>query len=107
MKLAKTLRMFGIVATLIGTVATNSFALPMNQLETVYFSDATYTNEVGYVAHACNGGIYKQGKTSRYRASSTTPCTGSQPLDEIRCYVDSRLTACPTNICDSPLFDCH
>ena len=107
MKFTKTVRMFGIIAALLGCAATQSFALPANQLETIYFSDATYTTEVGYVVRACNGGVYQQGKTSRYRASSFTPCTGSQSLNEIRCYVGSLLTTCPTSICDSPLFDCH
>ena len=107
MKLMKTVRMFGIVATLLGTIATQSLALPANQIETVYFSNATYTTEVGYVVRACNGVVYQQGKTSRYRATSSTPCTGSQPLNEIRCYTGSVVTTCPTNICDSPLFDCH
>src|SRR5262245_43386804 len=107
MKLTKTVWMFGLIAALLGGAATQSFALPMNQLETVYFSDATYTTEVGYVVHACNGGTYTQGKTSRYRASQSTPCTGIQSLNEIRCYVGSLFTTCPTSICESPLFDCH
>ncbi|NOT57541.1 MAG: hypothetical protein HOP18_23290 [Deltaproteobacteria bacterium] len=107
MTLTKTLRMFGIITTLLGSAATQSFALPANQIETVYFSNTTYTTEIGYVVRACNGVVYQQGKTSRYRATSSTPCATSQPLNEIRCYVDNRLTTCPANICDSPLFDCH
>jgi hypothetical protein len=107
MKLTKTVRTFGIVAALLGTLASKSFALPTNQLETVYFSDAKYTTEVGYTVRACNGGVYTQGKTSRYRATTSTPCNGNQSLNEIRCYVGSLLTSCPTNLCDSPLFDCH
>lgn len=107
MTLTKTLRMFGIITTLLGSVATQSLALPANQIETVYFSNTTYTTEIGYVVRACNGVVYQQGKTSRYRATSSTPCATSQPLNEIRCYVDNRLTTCPANICDSPLFDCH
>ena len=107
MKLTKTVRMLGIAATLIGTLATNSFALPANEIETVYFSDATYTNEVGYVFRGCNGGVYKQGTTSRYRVSSSTPCNGSRPLNEIACYANGYQTTCPANICDSPLFECN
>ena len=107
MKLTKTVRMFGIVATLLGTLATQSFALPANEVETVYFSDATYTTEVGYVFHGCTGGTARQGKTSRYGVRSSTPCNGSHPLNEIACYVGNVLTMCPANICDSPLFDCH
>jgi hypothetical protein len=107
MKLSKTLRMFGIIAALLGSAATQSFALPTNEVETVYFSDATYTNEVGYVFRACQGGVYREGRTTRYRASSSTPCNGSRPLNEIECYLDGVHTTCPANICDSPLFECN
>jgi uncharacterized protein DUF6289 len=99
MKLTKSLRVFGIVASLIGITATQSPALPPNELEIVYFSDATYTNEVGYMFRACNGGVYKQGKTSRYRVTSPTPCHGSQLPAEIACFLDGVLTTCPANIC--------
>jgi len=107
MKLTKTLRMFGIIAALIGTTATHSFALPTQEVETVFFSDATYSQEVGYQFRGCTGGVARQGKTSRYRVTSSTPCQGSHPLNEIACYFGNVLTTCPTNLCDSPLFDCQ
>jgi hypothetical protein len=107
MKLTKTLRMLGIIAALLGCAATQSFALPANEIETVYFSDATYAKEVGYVFRACQGGMYREGKTSRYRVHSSTPCNGSHPLNEIACYAGSVLTTCPANICNSGLFDCQ
>ncbi len=107
MKLTKTVRMFGIVAALLGAVATKSFALPTTEVETVYYSDATYTKEVGYIFHGCDGGTYRQGKTSRYPVRSSTSCTGSHPLNEISCYANGYQTTCPANICDSPLFDCQ
>jgi hypothetical protein len=107
MKLTQTLGMFGIVAALLGSAATQSFALPANEVETVYFSDAHFTTEIGYVFHGCTGGVYRGGKTSRYRVSSSTPCHGGHPLNEIACYVGNVLTTCPANICDSGLFDCQ
>jgi hypothetical protein len=107
MKLTKTLRVFGIISALLGFAATQSFALPANEVETVYFSDAGYTNEVGYTILACQGGVYREGRTTRYRARLFTPCNGSRPLNEIRCYVDSIPTTCPADICDSPLFQCQ
>jgi len=107
MKLTKTVRMFGIITTLLGCVATQSFALPANEVETVYFSDAKYTKEVGYVFRGCQGEAYQEGKTSRYRVRSSTPCNGGQPLNEIACYAGSVLTMCPANICNSGLFDCR
>lgn len=107
MKLTKSLRKLGIIAALIGLTATQSHALPANELEIVYFSDATYTTEVGYSFRGCNGGVYTQGKTSRYRATSSTPCNGSRPLNEIACYANGYETTCPASICDSPLFECN
>ena len=107
MKLTKTLGMFGIVAALVGTVATKSFALPTSETEIVYFSNATYTQEVGYEFRGCQGGVSRTGKRTRYRVRSSTPCQGSRPLNEIACYIDNVLTTCPANICDSPLFDCN
>ena len=107
MKLTKSLRMLGTVMAFIGITASQSQALPNNELEIVYFSDATYTNEIGYVFRGCNGGVYKQGKTSRYRVTSSAPCQGSQPLNEIHCYANGYETTCPANICDSPLFECN
>lgn len=106
MNLTKTLRMFGVVAAFLGTAATQSVALPTNEVEIVYFSDATFTQEVGYEFRGCQGGVSRQGKTSRYRAASSTPCNNSRPL-EIACFINGRETWCPANLCDSGLFDCQ
>ncbi len=46
MKLTKTVGMFGIVATLLGAAATQSFAMPNNEVESEYYSDAEVTNQV-------------------------------------------------------------
>jgi hypothetical protein len=78
MKLMKTVRMFGIIAALLGAAPIQSFALPTNKLEIVYFSDATYTNEGGDVFRGCQGDMYRQGKSSRYRATSSTPCRAAR-----------------------------
>jgi Family of unknown function (DUF6289) len=109
MKLTKTLRTFGIVATLLGTVATKSFALPANEVEIEYFSDATLTHDVGYEFRSCNGGVGRQGQRTRYRAVESTPCRHAGP-SEVHCLVTDTLgtreTVCPANICNSGLFDC-
>ena len=107
MKLTKTLRMFGMIVALIGITAAQTLALPANEIETFYFSDATYTQEVGYVFRGCQGDVYRHGTTSRYRVTSSTPCNGSRPLNGTRCYIDTILTTCPANICDSSLFECQ
>ncbi len=106
MKLMKTLRMFGIVAAFLGTAATQSFALPANEVETEYFSDATFTREVGYSFLACQGGFYREGKQTRYAVRTSSPCHSSGS-DEVACLVDGRETSCPANICDSGLFECQ
>ena len=106
MKLTKTLRVFGILSALLGAAATQSFALPNNEVETEYFSDATFTQEVGYSLLACQGGFYREGKQTRYAVRSLTPCHSPGPI-EVECLVDNRETWCPPNICDSGLFECQ
>ena len=106
MKLTQTLWMFGIVGALLGSAVTQSLALPNNEVEIVYFSDATFTQEVGYEYRGCQGGVSRQGRTSRYRAASSTPCNSSRPM-EIACFINGRETWCPANICDSELFNCQ
>lgn len=74
MKLMKTLRMFGIAGALLGSVVTQSFALPANEVETWYYSDATLTEEVGYTLLSCSGGIYREGRRTQYAVRFTDPC---------------------------------
>lgn len=99
-------RISGMMAVLLGSAAP-SFALPTNEVEVVYFSNATYTREVGYVFRGCQGEVYRQGTTSRYQARLSTPCQGVQSVIEIACYVNGIQTTCPANLCDSTLFDCQ
>lgn len=107
MKLTKTWRMCGIITVLLGSAATRSFALPTSEVEVVYFSDATYTREVGSVFRGCQGDVYRQGKTSRYQARSSAPCQGGSSSNEMACYAGSLQTTCPANLCDSSLFECQ
>ena len=107
MKLRKTLRMFGIIAATLGTLATHSFALPTNEVEITYFSDATYTDEVGYTFRGCEGSVYREGQRTAYAVRSVTPCESNPPLPESDCFAGGRLTKCPTNLCDSSLFACN
>jgi len=107
MKSHKTRFIPGMLAALLGFATTPSFALPTSEVEVIYFKDATFTREVGSVFRGCQGEVYRQGTTSRYQARSSTPCHISRPFNEIACYVDGRQTTCPTNLCDSSLFDCQ
>lgn len=81
MKLAKTLRMLGMIAALIGTTAVQSFALPANEIETTYYADASLTEEVGYSFLACDGSRARTGKTSRFKTTTKRACHsgGSNP----------------------------
>jgi hypothetical protein len=74
MKLNKIGRIGGMAAALLGSVVIPSFALPTSEVEVVYFRDATYSREVGYVFRGCQGGVIRQGTTSRYQVRSSTPC---------------------------------
>ncbi len=106
MKLTKTVGMFGIVATLLGAAATQSFAMPNNEVESEYYSDAEFTNQVGSYFLGCDGSHYREGKVSRYAIHSSTPCRHPGPT-EVNCLVDGRETLCPPDICDSDLFICQ
>ena len=107
MKLKKIWPVCRMMAALFGSATTSSFALPTSEVEVVYFSNATYTREVGHVFRGCQGELYRQGTTSRYQARSSTPCQGGQSLNEIACYVNGIQTTCPANLCESTLFDCQ
>lgn len=107
MKIMKLGKLSIMGAALIGLAATPTFALPTSEVEVVYFKDATYSREVGYVIRGCQGDVIRQGTTSRYQARSSTPCHGGASSNEIACYVGTVQTTCPANICDSSLFDCQ
>ncbi len=107
MKFNKTGYMPGILAMLLGSATTLSFALPTSEVEVVYFNNATFAREVGYVIRGCQGDVQRQGTISRYQVRSSMPCLGGHSSNEIACYVGGVQTTCPTNICDSSLFDCQ
>jgi Family of unknown function (DUF6289) len=109
MKLTQTVWMFGIVATLLGSTVTQSFALPSNAVEYEYYSDAEFTNQVGSYILECDGSHYREGRVSRYAIHSSIPCRHPGPI-EVQCLVIDRLgareTQCPADICNSGVFVC-
>ena len=111
MKLTKSLRMFGIATAFIGITASQSQALPSNELEVTYYSDETYSEEVGYMFRGCDGSVHREGGVSQYGITSSTPCHSSRPLNERYCrvWMDGLWyeTTCGTNLCDSGLFECN
>jgi hypothetical protein len=49
-------------------------ALPANEVEKTYYSDATRTEDVGGYFLACDGSHSAWGRTSRYSRTLSTPC---------------------------------
>jgi hypothetical protein len=83
--------------------STDSADLTANDVEHYYFSDATFTTEVGFVEIPCSGGKISRGHTSRYYAISSTACNvgGSH----LTCYEwpdggDQNQVPCPVDIYD-------
>ncbi len=61
-------------AILLG-LATAAQALPTNEVETTYYSDATRTDEVGGLFRGCDGSLSAWGKRTRYATRTSTPCS--------------------------------
>lgn len=54
-------------------------AVPANERETVYYSDATRTEEVGGYTLECDGSHFAWGSVSQYSSTSSTPCNRPRP----------------------------
>jgi hypothetical protein len=57
---------------LLGTAA-GAQALPSNEVETAYYSDASRTDEVGGFIRGCDGSLSAWGKQTRYATRTSTP----------------------------------
>jgi hypothetical protein len=55
-------------------VGGDALALPPNEVETTYFSDGTYSQQVGYKILFCSGARYQEGTTTIYKQVYSTPC---------------------------------
>ena len=97
-----------VVGAALGSLAQ---ALPVNEVERIYYSDASFQNEVGSeIKMTCTGRPTPstlQGRRTRFAVSSSTPCQGGSGSHSISCYLGGRLTECPSNICDSELVTCN
>lgn len=51
-----------------------TFALPSNEVETTYYSNGSYSTQIGYSILFCNGSRYSEGTTSIYKQVYSTPC---------------------------------
>lgn len=89
----------------IGLVGSAAYGLPASEVETTYFSDKTLQNEIGSSILSCSGNRYHSGRTSRFVATSRTPCN-TPGIPSVYCSVDGVRTLCPPNICSSELFHC-
>jgi hypothetical protein len=89
----------------LGIAASPAYALPANEVETIYYSDSNYTEPVGSRVLTCSGGRFNEGVTSQFTTKYSTPCNQvSTPT--VSCYVGAYQTTCPANICDVELFIC-
>ncbi|MBM4254741.1 MAG: hypothetical protein FJ147_02460 [Deltaproteobacteria bacterium] len=112
MKLTKTLRMFGMIAALIGITTVQSFALPANEIETTYYSNASMTDEVGYSFLGCDGSRGRTGKTSSFKMTTKRAChsggsnPGQGPLGMCYTQMNNGSSSCCTFISgECPTFE--
>jgi hypothetical protein len=49
-------------------------ALPANEVEKIYYSDAAKTEEMGGALLSCYGGRHSWGQQTQYYIAYTTPC---------------------------------
>lgn len=49
-------------------------ARPLNSMDCVYYSDASYTTDVGWTYFDCNGNFTRSGTTSEYRECFSDCC---------------------------------
>lgn len=61
---------------LFASLPTFVLALPANEVETFYYSDASKTRPVGTTLLLCNGRLYSRGQKTRYHISDIYPCGG-------------------------------
>jgi hypothetical protein len=76
MRLSKTrMKILALSAVAASALAAGvAFALPANEVETYYYSDASHTEEVGHTLLACNGHFFSNGVQTAYADVTTTPC---------------------------------
>ena len=69
----KWIRYFAFV--LFASVSTSVFALPKNEIETIYYSDASKKGDIaGFTLFTCSGRFHRYGKTTPYYIRSSEPC---------------------------------
>lgn len=56
----------GAVALVVTAISTSSFAGPATGSVRFYYSDATYTQEVGEFTYFCSGAVWGEGYTTPY-----------------------------------------
>jgi hypothetical protein len=66
-------------AALVLTLPRTAETLPCNDSFMVFYSDCTYTVEVGWEYHSCQGGTTGQGSQSPYFWREVTCCQDQNP----------------------------
>jgi hypothetical protein len=86
------------VAAMCLAAAALVWALPPNEVDTLYFNDADFTNNIGERILFCDGSHYNWGITaSQHRAFLSTPCGSGSP--SVLCYVNGTQSSCPPALC--------
>jgi hypothetical protein len=63
-----------LAASFVLTAPRPASALPSQTCDCEYYSDATYTNQVGEKIIFCNGGVSRWGSTTSYVQCYCDPC---------------------------------
>ena len=67
----------GFVVSLSLTMATGAEAAPTQEKETYYYSDDTFTEEVGYTYVDCDNNVYASGIQTAYKKVYWSACESS------------------------------
>jgi hypothetical protein len=77
MRLVTILSVAGSFALFLGSAVPRAFALPANEVETIFYASADLQEEVGYTFLGCDGTFYREGRSSRYKVRATSACHDS------------------------------
>jgi hypothetical protein len=71
----KRFRLVLLLSLLVASITTVAYSLPSHSSETDYYSDGTFTEQVGVKFVTCNGPIYREGLTTEWWIQYGEPCS--------------------------------
>jgi hypothetical protein len=72
----KRFRLVLMLSLLVASITTVAYSLPSHSSETDYYSDDTFTEQVGVKYVTCNGPIYREGETTSWWIQYGEACQG-------------------------------